>query len=114
MSNMKTFNVVKFCKDLIALRDNKTQEEFSKQLNINRSTLSLLESGKQIPSLDIFSKICGLGNLEPNDYFTDIENDSLLYLMGTMDPSDKEKISIIMDRIQIKEKYKLLSRRCSL
>lgn len=110
---MKTFNAVKFCKDLFALRGSYTQEEFSKNLEINRSTLSLLESGKQVPSFDILSKICNLGNCTPNDYFVDVENDSLLYLMGTMDPSDKDKIDIVMDRIQIKEKYKLLSRRCS-
>lgn len=109
---MKTFNLAKFCADLVELRKGSTQVKFADILGINRSTLSLLESGKQIPSLDILTKICSLGNFQANDYFTDNENDGLIYLMGTLEDSDREKISKMMEHIQIKEKYAMISRRC--
>ena len=53
---MKTFNLEKFCSDLISLRKNTTQSKVAELLGINRSTLSLLEKGKQTPSLDIYQK----------------------------------------------------------
>lgn len=56
----KEFSVEKFCKDLTALRRKETQNVFAKKLEINRSTLSLLENGKQMPTLDILSRICSL------------------------------------------------------
>jgi transcriptional regulator with XRE-family HTH domain len=110
---MKRFNSDKFRKDLLDLRKGYTQIEFSQKLNINRSTLSLLESGKQIPSLEILNKVCNIGNLQPNNYFIDVENNGLLYLMGTLEESDKERISEMMDRIRIKEKYAMLNSRCN-
>lgn len=109
---MKTFNLEKFCLDLVSLRTNTTQVKVAKSLGINRSTLYLLENGKQIPSLDILSKVCELGNFNPNEYFIDNENDGLLYLMGSLEENDREKIIEMMDVIKIKEKYAMLSRRC--
>ncbi|MGD9568076.1 MAG: helix-turn-helix domain-containing protein [Sedimentibacter sp.] len=109
---MKTFNNEKFCSDLIKLRKNSTQVNIADKLGINRSTLSLLESGKQIPSLDIFNAVCNLGNYEPNDYFLENNDDALIYLMGKLEESDKEKIYGMIENIQIKEKYIMLSRRC--
>ncbi|MDF2801515.1 MAG: helix-turn-helix protein [Anaerocolumna sp.] len=109
---MKSFNLEKFCSDLVSLRGKKTQAVFAEELNMNRSTLSLLESGKQIPSLEILNKVCGLGSVQPNDYFLEDLKDGLLSLMGTLDDNDKEKIDEMMERISIKEKYEMLSRRC--
>ena len=48
---MKEFNGEKFCKDIIELRGTDSQSAFAEKLGINRSTLSLLENGKQIPTL---------------------------------------------------------------
>lgn len=109
---MKTFNVEKFRADLINLRNKNTQETFANDLGINRSTLSLIESGKQVPSLDILSKVCDLGSFNANDYFTEIDNDGLIYLMGTLEDNDKEKINTMMENIRIKDKYAMLSKRC--
>lgn len=109
---MKTFNSEKFCNDLINLRGNDSQMNFSKKMNLNRSTLSLLESGKQIPSLDILTRVCNLGNFNADEYFEDVENDSLLYLMGTLEEKDCKKINIMMNHIRIKEKYDIISRKC--
>ena len=108
---MKEFSVEKFCSDLIQIRGDETQQEFAKKIGVNRSTLSLLETGKQIPSLEILNKVCNLGSLEPSDFFKERNNDSLIYLMGKIDESDRKKVELVMDRIRIKEKYSLLSKR---
>lgn len=52
---MKEFNGEKFCKDIIELRGTDSQSAFAEKLGINRSTLSLLENGKQIPTLELFT-----------------------------------------------------------
>lgn len=54
---MKAFDTKKFCKDLLKLRGEETQKNFAEKLQINRSTLSLLKSGKQIPTLEILNKV---------------------------------------------------------
>jgi transcriptional regulator with XRE-family HTH domain len=111
---MKAFNLEKFRKDLIGIRQDSTQAKIAQKLGINRSSLSLLETGKQIPSLEILTKVCKLGNFHADEYFDDFENDGLVYLMGTLqDNTDREKIKEMMDNIKIKEKYAILSRRCS-
>lgn len=110
---MKTFNLEKFCADLLKLRKDSTQAKIADALGINRSTLSLLEAGKQIPSLDILSKVCALGRFKANDYFIDNEKDALVYLMGTLKNNDIDKINTMMEHIKIKEKYAMLSRRCN-
>jgi len=109
---MKTFNLNKFCNDLKGLRNNCTQVELAGKLEINRSTLSLLENGKQVPSLELLTKVCSLGSFQASDYFMENENDGLIYLMGTLKDSDKEKINKMMENIHIKEKYAVLSKRC--
>ena len=110
---MKTFNTEKFCQELIRLRGNETQQSFSEKLGINRSTLSLLETGKQMPSLDILNRICGIFDADPGDFFVEKDNDSLIYLMGSLEEGDKEKMSIVIDRIRTREKYDILARRCA-
>lgn len=108
---MKSFNVKKFAADLVNLRGEETQKSFSEKLQINRSTLSLLETGKQVPSLDILNKVCSMGGMEPNEYFKDYDNNALVYLMGSMKEEDKEKINLMLERIKVKEKYEMLSKR---
>lgn len=107
---MKDFNLEKFCQDLIILRGKESQQEFAKKLNINRSTLSLLENGKQIPTIDILTKLCNLSNRLTDDYFIETRRDSLLYLMGNLEETDKLKIEEMIERIHIKEKYELLAK----
>lgn len=108
---MKEFNVEKFCSDLILLRGKESQNEFAKKIGIKRPTLSLLENGKQLPTLEILSRVCGMLGTRTDEYFTESREDSLVFLMGSLDESDKEKISEMANRISIKEKYELLSKR---
>lgn len=108
---MKEFNVEKFCRDLTALRGKEAQVAFAKKLGINRSTLSLLENGKQMPTIDILSRICNLAGKNTDEYFVESTTDALVYLMGSLDESDKVKIEEMAERIRIKEKYELLAKR---
>ena len=110
---MKKFNADKFCKDLIALRGHKSQEVFARELDIKRPTLSLLENGKQLPTIEILSRMCDLSGHSTEDYFVDSTTDSLVYLMGSLEESDKIKIEEMAERIRIKEKYELLAKRGS-
>jgi len=109
---MKSFNTKKFCEELVILRGNETQQTFSEKLGINRSTLSLLETGKQMPSLEILNKICNIYDKNIDNYFVESDNDALIYLMGSLDEGDKDKIVTMMDRIKTREKYEALARRC--
>ena len=108
---MKEFNVEKFCKDLVSFRGKETQENFAKKLEIKRPTLSLLENGKQVPTIDLLSKICSMTGVSVNEYFVESTTDALVYLMGSLKESDKIKIEEMAERIRIKEKYELLAKR---
>lgn len=108
---MKEFNVKKFCEDLVALRGKESQAIFAERLEIKRPTLSLLENGKQMPTIDILSRICSLSGKSTDEYFVDSTMDSLVYLMGSLNESDKAKIEEMAERIRIKEKYELLAKR---
>lgn len=109
---MKTFNTRKFCHQLISLRADKTQQAFADEIGINRSTLSLLETGKQLPTLEILNKICDFSKMIIDEFFIENENDGLIYLMGNMDESDRKKIGTMIEKIHTREKYSVLARRC--
>ncbi len=110
---MKEFNVTKFRNDLINLRGKESQATFAEKLHIKRPTLSLLENGKQIPTINILSRICSLSGKSTDEYFVDSTTDSLIYVMGSLNESDKIKIKEMAERIRIKEKYELLAKRGS-
>ncbi len=108
---MKEFDAKKFCADLIALRGKETQSVFAEKLGVNRSTLSLLENARQMPTLDILNRMCGLAGKNTDEYFVESTTDALVYLMGNLDKSDKLRIEEMAERIRIKEKYELLAKR---
>lgn len=110
---MKEFNAAKFCKDIVELRGKETQDSFAQKIGIKRPTLSLLENGKQTPTIDILSKICDLSGKSTEEYFVESSFDSLVYLMGSLEEADKLKIEEMAERIRIKEKYELLAKRGS-
>ena len=110
---MKEFNSEKFRKDLVDVRGKESQENFAQKLGIKRPTLSLLENGKQIPTIDLLSKVCGLTGKSADDYFFESTTDALVYLMGSLEESDKQKIEKMAERIRIKEKYEMLAKRGS-
>lgn len=108
---MKQFNAEKFCRDLVSMRDKESQSVFADKLGVNRSTLSLLENGKQIPTIHILSRLCDLTGKSADEYFFTCSTDPLVYLMGSLEESDLKKIEEMAERIRIKEKYELLAKR---
>ena len=110
---MKEFNVEKFCQDLVSLRGKESQQTFAEKLELNRSTLSLLENGKQMPAIDILTRFCNVAGKSTDDYFVESTRDSLFYLMGSLTETDKQNIAEMAERIRIKEKYELLAKRSS-
>lgn len=110
---MKEFDSEKFCKDLVSLRGKESQDVFAQRLDIKRPTLSLLENGKQMPTIDLLSKICSLAGTSADDYFVESTTDALVYLMGSLEECDKLKIEEMAERIRIKEKYEMLAKRGS-
>ena len=108
---MKEFNGEKFCKDIIELRGTDSQSAFAEKLGINRSTLSLLENGTQTPALELFNKVCNLASKSTEEYFKETMEDSLVYLMRSLEGTDKVKIEEMAEHIRIKEKYERLAKR---
>lgn len=108
---MKSFNLTKFRDILIQTRGDSSQQIFAEKLGTNRSTLSLLESGKQLPSLEILTKLCSFAATTPDSFFLEKENDGLVFLMGTLDEKDRTEINLVLERIQIKNKYAALCKR---
>jgi DNA-binding XRE family transcriptional regulator len=110
---MKEFNKEEFCKDIVSARGKESQDVFAQKLGVNRSTLSLLENGRQMPNINLLSRVCELNGKSMESYFVETSSDSLVYLMGSLQESDKRKIEEMSERIRIKEKYELLAKRGS-
>ena len=108
---MKEFNTEKFCRYLLLLRGKESQDSFAKKLNIKRPTISLLENGKQVPTIELLSRVCNMSGNSTDDFFTEPKIDALVYLMGSLEAADKVRIEEMAERIRIKEKYELLAKR---
>ena len=107
----RTFITDLFCTTLKEIRGDKSQEEFALTLEINRASLSLFENGKQLPSVELLNKVASMAGKKLDNFFEEIEQNGLIYLSGKLNESDKDKIDILRDIINIKDKYKALERR---
>lgn len=107
---LKEFDSDKFSQDLINLRGEESRDSFAKKLNIDVSTLSLLESGIQVPKVDILKDFCKLSGKDTSNYFDDTM-DSFIYAMASLDKHDRAKFKETLEKISIKEKYEALARR---
>jgi len=108
---MKAFNSAGFCADIIKARGNRSQQQIAESIGINRSTLSLLETGKQLPMLDVFTKICDFYSLKADSYFSESqENTPDVFMMGKLCKEDEDKLKLMLERIRVREKYERLSR----
>lgn len=106
------FNSELFINDLKNYRKSKTQSELAKELDINRTTLSHLENGKQLPSLGVIQRFCSLNGVNVQKYFVEDKQDSIMLLMGRLVDEDKPKLRDVMKRINIRLKYIELAKRC--
>lgn len=105
---MKTFNFKLFGEELKKLRDGQTQEVFAEQLGINRSTLSLLENGKQYPTIEQLNFLCEKRHVDANAFFTEKGQNPVMLMMGNMSPEDRTELARVMERIRIKKTYREL------
>ena len=110
---MKEFNAKKFCEDLITLRGKRVPRQLCSETRYKKAYIVLLENGKQMPTIDILSRFCNLSGNSTDAYFVESTTDALVYLMGSLEESDKAKIEEMAERIRIKEKYELLAKRGS-
>lgn len=107
------FNSEKFSVDLKGYRANRSQQEIADELGIHRSTLSQLENGKLIPSLENLRVFCEKTNKKFDSYFLREEQDPVLLMMGKMKGSDKENLMEVLNRISIRQKYIAINKRCA-
>lgn len=105
------FNEQKFTKVLREFRGERTQADIAESLGINRATLSLLETGKQIPSIEILQKLCENVGLNADTFFDKESDDPILLMMGQFKEPDKPKLYEVLERINIREKYLSISKR---
>lgn len=108
---MREFNKDKFCSDLISLRGKTSQKNFAFKLGLKRPTLSLIENGRQIPTLDILSKVCDMSGKSVDDYFCEPLKDGLVCFIESLDSNDKSKIETMIKHLKILEKYESLAKR---
>lgn len=106
------FNKDKFALDFRNFRGNRHQNEVADELQINRTTISLLENGKQIPSLEILQKFCEKTQVTIDSFFVSKTQSAILMLMGQLKESDKSKLNNVFNRIQVREKYIAINKRC--
>jgi transcriptional regulator with XRE-family HTH domain len=107
------FNGELFIQKLKEFKGNRSQYNVAKELGINnRSTISLLENGKQIPSLEVLQKLCEKVNLPVDTFFAKEEQSPVLMMMGQLKEADRVKLENVISRIKIREKYIAISKRC--
>ena len=109
---MLKFNNEKFISALKEFKGDKNQEFLASELGINnRSTISLYENKKQIPTLDVLKKLCEKTNTGVESYFINEKNDPVFMMMGQLNEGDKPHLEAVLARIKIREKYLAFSRR---
>lgn len=107
-----SFNEELFAQKLKEYRGNRSQSEVADELGINRATISLMENGKQIPTLDMLQKFCDKAHYSIDTFFVKSESSPIMLLMGKLRETDKSKLMDVINRIRIREKYYAISKRC--
>lgn len=94
------------------IKNKLTQELLAKELDIARPTINLLENQKAKPTREQIEKICTKIDMPISHFFFEKPTDPLLYMMGSLDHSDdRDVMAKILERIDIRNRYILLSRR---
>lgn len=109
--------LVNFAKELFALklkdlRGPRSQSDLGDELDINRATVSLMENSKQLPTLELLQRVCDKSNMAIDDFFIKEAQNPMLLMMGQLRESDKPKLTAVIVRIKIREKYIAISKRC--
>lgn len=108
---MKSFNFVLFSERLREVRGKTSQDIFARELGVNRSTLSLLENGKQYPTVEQLNYICEKVQVNTDYFFMEAETeDKLVLLMGMLDEEDKDEFERVLERHKVKMTYRALQK----
>jgi transcriptional regulator with XRE-family HTH domain len=106
------FDTELFRKMLREYRGSRSQEDLAKEFGLGRSSVSLLENGKQLPTLDTLKKFCEKINKDISIFFRKEEDDPVFLLMGQLKDSDRDSLLEVLDRIKVREYYITISQRC--
>ena len=107
------FNKELFAKHLREFRGEKSQAEIAEILGINnRTTISLLENKKVVPTLEVITSFCENFNTSIDLYFIHNENEPVMLMMGQLKETDKQLLANVIDRIKIRERYISINKRC--
>jgi transcriptional regulator with XRE-family HTH domain len=106
------FNIDLFARRLREYRSEKSQSDIAQELGINRSTISLLENGKLIPTLDVLQSFCERIGASLDDFFYKDDKNPILLMMGQMEEIDQQRLENVLQRIEIRQKYIAINKRC--
>lgn len=106
------FDTELFMKVFKEYRGKRSQQEIAEELNLSRPMISLLENGKQAPTLETLKKICEKINKDVNTFFIKEEEDPVVLLMGKLKETDKDNLLEVLERINIREHYIAINQRC--
>ena len=94
------------------IKNKLTQEVLAKELDIARPTINLFENQKAKPTREQIEKICTRIEMPISQFFLEKQTDPLLYMMGSLNQRDDREVLVkILERIDIRNRYILLSRR---
>lgn len=107
---MLEFNFKKFLEHLTFLINKYSEEEVLKVLKINKEELDYILLNHKMPSSDILSMVCMLGNYTIKDYWENTEEEDFNFLRETLDEEDIDRLKKCLKLSDIKQKYFILSR----
>ncbi len=81
------------------------QQAFADVIGVSRTNVSFYMNGKQMPTMEVFSRICELLASNPADFFTSKEQTPLQFLMGRLSENDQEPLDRAFEKIRILRKY---------
>lgn len=88
-----------------------TQDQFAKKIGVSRSTIAVIETEAQSPTMEVLNGICKVINAKVEDFFIKEQADPIFLMMGKMLDEDKPIMSKVIERINIRKKYISLNKR---
>lgn len=85
------FDKQRFMEDFKRLKGTLSDEELASRLDIRRSYISMLESGKQIPKVELLTRIANMCGTRPSDYFKEMGDDPAAGKLPYIVVDDTEK-----------------------
>jgi len=98
------FDLSRFSMDIKTARGTETQAAFAKKLGLtNHSLISLFEDEKRAPSKEVFASYCTITGHKADEYWVPQNDMPSAYLMGKIDAKDKNNLSEVLNKIDMRE-----------